>query len=78
MVIQPRHMHVAVHNANFEITVHTGAVLYCAITAKKRFFWNYSAGGGGRMTTLESAHMHQVACGPTWNMDNLDSFKREG
>ena len=43
VVIRPRYIHVAVAvpNANFEITVHTGAVLYCnncAITAKKKVF----------------------------------------
>ena len=31
-------MHVAVHIANFEIPLDTGALLGCAITAKKGFF----------------------------------------
>ena len=88
VIIQPRHMHVAAHNANFEITVHTGAVLYCASTAKKRFFlelqcrWRWSDDHPGKRPHASScmwAHMQLDACGQflLWSPDHPKSFFKQ-
>ena len=47
---------------------------FAMCTATCILYMDYSAGGGGRMTTLKMAHMHYVACGPTCNIMHVGLF----